>query len=78
MTMRHPHPMNPASGHWLITRTRAIWRRDRLDPTPLTSFDIQRPPRQTEIVYSEERLREGFCRTDISPSARPPERSTTD
>ena len=79
MRTRHPRPIEP--GVWTLVDhddAGAIWRRERLGPTPLTSFYILRPPRQTEIGYSEERAREAFCRTDTIPPARPPERSPTD
>lgn len=79
MKTRHPHPNEP--GVWTLIDhddAGAIWRRERVDPTPLTSFCILRPPRQTEIVYSEERAREAFGRSDVRPSARSPEQTPAD
>lgn len=39
---------------------RALWRRERTDPVPVTLFYVVRPPRQTEVVYDEAKARALF------------------
>lgn len=56
-----PHPNEP--GQWTLLETRpgaALWKRDRLDPLPVTMFYILNPPAQAELFYDEARARERF------------------
>lgn len=69
MKTRHAHPNEP--GIWTLLDhgdVIALWKRERVDPVPVTLFYIVRPPHQDEIIYSEERAREAFARfTDGDP-----------
>ncbi len=63
MKTRHAHPNEP--GVWTLldhADAVALWRRERIDPVPVTLFYIVRPAQQDEILYSEERAREAFTR----------------
>jgi hypothetical protein len=57
----HPHPNEP--GQWSLVETRggaSLWKRDRLDPLPVTMFYVLSPPAQTELFYDEMRARDRF------------------
>lgn len=58
----HPHPNEP--GQWTLLESRngaTLWKRDRLDPLPVTMFYVLRPPGQTELFYDEQRARDRFA-----------------
>lgn len=58
MPARLDHPNEP--GKWtLLDRvdTAALWRRDRVDPVPVSLFYVLAPPRQAEVLYDEARAR---------------------
>ena len=57
----HPHPNEP--GQWTLLETRGgatLWKRDRLDPLPVTMFYVLNPPAQAELFYDETRARDRF------------------
>lgn len=56
-----PHPNEP--GHWTLLESRGgagLWKRDRLDPLPVTMFYVLTPPAQAELYYDERRARDRF------------------
>jgi hypothetical protein len=59
---RNDHPNEP--GAWTridATEGAVLWRRDRLDPVPLTMFYIVAPPRQMEVIYGESQAKARFA-----------------
>ncbi|QTC92833.1 hypothetical protein [Brevundimonas goettingensis] len=56
------HPNEP--GKWTrldAAEGRALWRRDRSDPFPVTQFYLLAPPRQSEVFYDEALARQQFA-----------------
>lgn len=52
------HPND--DGSWARLEGRegfALWRRQRMTFAPITMFYVVAPPRQTEIIYDEEKAR---------------------
>lgn len=57
----HPHPNEP--GQWTLLESRggcSLWKRERLDPLPVTMFYVLNPPAQAELFYDEARARLRF------------------
>jgi len=67
MFKRLDHPNEP--GKWTQLEggdSAALWRRDRMDPVPVSLFYVLAPPRQAEVFYDEALARVQFSR--LSPS----------
>lgn len=57
------HPNEP--GRWTLLETvdgASLWRRERMDPFPVTMFYVVSPPAQSELFYEEGRARARFAR----------------
>ncbi len=55
------HPNDPGKWTLLVSGDdKALWRRDRIDPVPVTLFYIIAPPQQPQILYDEHEARVMF------------------
>ena len=62
MPTRLDHPNEP--GKWTLldrVETAALWRRDRVDPVPVSLYYVLAPPRQAEVLYDEAKARAQFA-----------------
>lgn len=66
------HPNEP--GKWsrlAAAEGKALWRRDRLDPVPVTLFYVVAPPRQSQVFYEIGAASAAFDASPDSASAVP-------